>query len=337
LKTTDLSSETYRNHFLKFRLGVASEEDMLALHQSARTAELLEHKWNELAESEAQEAFPGKERVLQKISPLIGKRSAGPARRRSIRNWLRYAAILVLGLFLVSLAAYLAYQQEDLDSPFIMKEQLTVGSSPESLVLDDGTRLTLNPGSALVYPRRFWRKNRVVQLRGEAYFEVEAHPSSPFRVQTSELVLEVLGTRFLVSAYPGAEKTEVSLHSGKVRISRENPKTGKMQHVALTPGHKAVFLLGEERFVLDLIRDASFPAVGNEILVLDNQSLEKVAGQIAERYGVEVILEDPDMANMRLSMQIDQESLEEVLEIILKILPLRYELKDSTLILKKAP
>jgi len=70
------------------------------------------------------------------------------------------------------------------------------------LVLPDGTKVWLNAATVLRYPTAFTGKDRVVQLNGEAYFEVAADAAKPFRVSVrgGEQV-EVLGTHFNIMSY----------------------------------------------------------------------------------------------------------------------------------------
>jgi ferric-dicitrate binding protein FerR (iron transport regulator) len=155
-------------------------------------------------------------------------------------------------------------------------------------------------------------------------------------VHTRDVVVEALGTTFNVQAIPGESRTEISLMEGKVRVSRENPSTGKLQHVVLTPGHKATFLPSEERFVLDRIQASGGIPWTQAPIVLDDQRLDKIADLISGRYNVVVQFIDEDIRDLRLSMQIDDESLEEILTIISKVLFLEYEINDQVVSIKSS-
>ena len=69
------------------------------------------------------------------------------------------------------------------------------------IVLPDGTRVTLNAASSLVYPESFHGKNRQVELTGEGFFEVTSDPARPFLVQSPNFSTTVLGTVFNIAAY----------------------------------------------------------------------------------------------------------------------------------------
>ncbi|MDM1047806.1 FecR family protein [Sphingobacterium hotanense] len=73
------------------------------------------------------------------------------------------------------------------------------------ITLSDGTKVWLNADSKLTYPLTMRGKERVVELDGEAYFDVESKivggKKIPFKIKTSEQVVEVTGTQFNLKAY----------------------------------------------------------------------------------------------------------------------------------------
>lgn len=90
------------------------------------------------------------------------------------------------------------------------------------VVLPGGSRIELNAGSSIRWARGFsWfpgidRSERVVRLEGEAFFDV-ARDGRPFRVETPDAQVAVLGTRFNVRARPG-EGTSVTVDEGSVEV-----------------------------------------------------------------------------------------------------------------------
>jgi ferric-dicitrate binding protein FerR (iron transport regulator) len=140
------------------------------------------------------------------------------------------------------------------------------------LVLPDGTKVWLNAGSSLYFPATFSASKRMVQLTGEAYFEVASLPLTPsggggkkkvpFIVDISSPTgggregaggrVEVLGTHFNVNAYDDEKDTKVTLLEGKVRVVKESGGKkyevgGKKKEVMLKPGEQAVLSRGGAR------------------------------------------------------------------------------------------
>lgn len=114
-----------------------------------------------------------------------------------------------------------------------------------ALTLPDGTRVWLNAGSKLTYPDRFVGDERIVELIGEAYFEVvpdrriavkQSVTGFPFLVKTKNQIVKVLGTQFNISAYEDDSGEATTLVSGAVSLL--NIHSG--QETRLAPGQQGV-------------------------------------------------------------------------------------------------
>jgi len=113
---------------------------------------------------------------------------------------------------------------------------LTPSGGNYTLTLDDGTRVWLNAQSSLRYPTSFsGGKERVVELKGEAYFEVAHNSKQPFIVNTAIQKVKVLGTSFNINAYANENRTITTLVTGRVQI---NDKSDRKLHI-LTPQQQA--------------------------------------------------------------------------------------------------
>lgn len=95
--------------------------------------------------------------------------------------------------------------------PVVVKAQ----DERREITLTDGSRVWLGENSEMEYPENF-KENRVIKLKGEAYFAVAKHEGKTFEVKADELNIRVLGTEFFVKTDSGDGKTEVTLASGKV-------------------------------------------------------------------------------------------------------------------------
>jgi ferric-dicitrate binding protein FerR (iron transport regulator) len=102
-----------------------------------------------------------------------------------------------------------------------------------SVVLADGTRVWLDASSSLRFPTAFEGKQRRVELRGQAYFEVAQDASHPFYVDVQGVEVAVLGTDFNIKAYEDDKASVVTLLDGSVRVSRGAAST------ELAPGQQA--------------------------------------------------------------------------------------------------
>ena len=86
--------------------------------------------------------------------------------------------------------------------------------------LPDSSRVHLNSGSSLKFKNRFDQDFRKVYLDGEAFFDVQAHPSHPFWVDTPAFSVQVLGTQFNLNTYD-PKRAEALLVEGVVEILKD--------------------------------------------------------------------------------------------------------------------
>ncbi len=103
----------------------------------------------------------------------------------------------------------------------------------KTLTLSDGSTVTLNSGSTLVYSNNYKKGTREVVLIGEAKFEVAKNQKQPFIVKANGFDVQVLGTIFNVNAYPENNEPSVTLESGSVKITQAD------KEYLLTPGQMA--------------------------------------------------------------------------------------------------
>lgn len=93
------------------------------------------------------------------------------------------------------------------------------------VLLPDGSRVWLNNASSLRYPVTFTGKDREVELKGEAYFEIAHNSSQPFKVRVGDMLVDVLGTSFNISAYADERTIKTTLLTGAVRVSKGDAGT----------------------------------------------------------------------------------------------------------------
>lgn len=147
----------------------------------------------------------------QKVFKNIQEKTAKPKAKliSLIPRWVYSTAASVA----VLLAAYLF---------FFSNTNITTGYGEQTAYnLEDGTFIKLNAKSTLSYNKRTWLKNRTVNLKGEAYFEVT--PGNTFTVKTSSGDIKVLGTHFNVKAYKNYLK--VTCFEGKVAVIKNGKTT----------------------------------------------------------------------------------------------------------------
>ena len=239
----------------------------------------------------------------------------------------RYAAAAVL-LIATSVAFYGA--REAGVFPFekrIEWVELAVESGAHrQLTLSDGTRIRLDAGSVLEYPVVFNGEERAVRLSGEGYFEVASRADQPFVVRADDAQIRVVGTRFNVRAWQREERVTVAVAEGRVSFGSEGDGS---QDVEIEKGEMSVRQKNGlptrprhveiEKHLGWLQREAFF----------DNVPLNEVLHQLERWYDVRFVLEDNAIAAEQLTLHIDAESLEGVLELISALTDLEYQRTDD--------
>ena len=196
-------------------------EENAALLVSVKKLLDLDKQMTELSEIDTRKAY---KKVLSRIH----------TNRRShiFEIFSRVAAIIVLPL--IGLTGILGYFQ--IKDSFADITYVEVNAAPGTISkyqLPDKSYVWLNSGSWLRYPTRFSEESRRVEIRGEAYFEVESDKEHPFYVNTpGGLSVRVTGTKFNVSAYDDERTIEVVLEEGRVNVENTDGNV----NMALRPG-----------------------------------------------------------------------------------------------------
>lgn len=157
-----------------------------------------------------------------------------------------------------------------------------------SLSLTDGTMVWLNASSSIRYPTVFTGKERVVEVSGEAYFEVARDARMPFIVKRagSDERVEVLGTSFDMNAYEDEDAARTTLLEGSVRVVK-----GSGNQV-LKPGQQAVLSKGEGGIkVVSDVDAEEVMAWKNGHFQFNDTELKAIMRQLMRWYDVEVIYE----------------------------------------------
>jgi transmembrane sensor len=205
------------------------------------------------------------------------------------------------------------------------------------LTLSDGTRVLLGVDSRLRYPRRFGGGARDVRLEGVAYFEVARDPARPFSVHTPDAVTRVLGTKFTVRDYPGAEPARVAVTEGRVAVRPTRAPAGATAPAAILVRGQAAELPSPSTPAVVEPAD-----VGHELawtrgtIDFRNAPVTQVVAEIGRWYDVEIQVPDSALAGRHLTISFDDEPLETLLREIAAALNARVERQGRTLILVPA-
>ena len=231
------------------------------------------------------------------------------------RVWMRSAYVWTVAAsiaLLVSLIGFYQWQQKQPDWVTFTAEAQQV----KRLTLPDQTEISLAGGSRLTYDaRHYGQEMRLVRLEGKAFFEVWHDEARPFRVETAESRVTVLGTRFQVVA--GKEQTTVDVVSGKVGVALR----GKTESVALTAGLQAYYTSGDPRIKVTEQPNPNELAWLTHRLRFEETPLPQVVADLEQAYQTTLIYSSD--ADKRLTATLEELTLEEALQVVNEPLDVR--------------
>lgn len=159
-----------------------------------------------------------------------------------------------------------------------------------TLALSDGSLVYLNAETSVKYPVVFGESERMVELDGEAYFEVAKDASRPFIVRMNGVDVKVTGTSFNARAYRNEGKVVTTLIEGRVEVN------GK----AIVPGEQARYEVGNGDLEVAKVNVEHFVAWKEGYFVFRNERLEDVMRTLARWYKVEYHFMDEASKDVRI-------------------------------------
>lgn len=178
------------------------------------------------------------------------------------------------------------------------------------IVLNDGTEVILNAGSALTFPTRFSGNERVVTLEGEAYFQVVTNPQLPFIVKTDKITAKALGTEFNVKAYKGSDP-HVTLIKGIVIV--DIPEMNR--EIKMLPSEDVSLVLIDKSVKIKEVNPQYYIQWKDGFLYYDNMALGEILSDIGRWYNVNIEIEKSSLKAYRLHFVVDRNAgIEEVVD-----------------------
>lgn len=173
------------------------------------------------------------------------------------------------------------------DTALVYNKIITPRGGQYQVTLPDGSKVWLNASSSLRFPVAFKGRERVVELTGEAYFDVAPNAAKPFKVNVGgirePMQVEVLGTGFNIQAYADEPVRTATLVNGKVKVSN-----GDEQSI-LEPGQQVRLKNQQMQTVTAELEEVL--AWKNGIFYLQDADINTIMRQLSRWYDVEVVYE----------------------------------------------
>ena len=196
-----------------------------------------------------------------------------------------------------------------------------------SLVLSDGTKVFLNADSELKYPVEFSDGKRIVDLKGEAYFEVHKDSLRPFIVRMNGAEVTVLGTSFNVNTYGDDGQIYTTLVNGSVKNKQEE---------ILKPGMQSVMNVQSGLLTVRKVDVEPYVAWREGRFVFRAMTLDLIMRQLQRWYDFEVFYQNSELKDYEFRGVIKRDmDLDKVLSVIKATTNVDFEVKGKVITIIK--
>ncbi len=191
-------------------------------------------------------------------------------------------------------------------------------------VLPDGTTGWLNNNSSIRYNEDFI-SDREIMLTGEAFFDVAESQGKSFVVKTEDIVVEVMGTRFNITAYENEKEVEVVLETGKLLFKHKDLNIKKL----MNPNDLVKYDKIQKNFTAEIVDPLKYISWIDGQLVFKNDPLSEIVRRLERWYGVEIEIIGRIDQEAPLWVTFTDESLEDALYLLKRINDFNFEISES--------
>lgn len=235
----------------------------------------------------------------------------------SISLFKKYAPAIA-AIFIMILGLTLVYKWMEkpatIDLPVEMLS-LQTGDKTLTDTLPDGSIVTLNKNSRLIFPSQFSDSIRPVSLDGEAFFDVAANPAKPFQIEAGKLQVTVLGTSFNVINRPKVNR--VVVETGRVEVGFREQKQ------ILKPEQQITLRNEDSILTIKPVEDALYRYYRSQEFVCDNTPLVTLVESLRDAYGADIIIENKALGSLSITTTFKQEPLDNILDIVAQTLGIK--------------
>jgi transmembrane sensor len=223
----------------------------------------------------------------------------------------------------------------------VLKEVSNDAQKPIRITLQDGSSVTLDPGSRLSYPEHFTGSKRLVQLSGGAFFDIVKEPGRPFYVYAGKVVTKVLGTSFHVRSFNNEKEVSVSVKTGRVAVfTRDNDLSGDMAEISeqsgvvIEPNQQLIVAQKTTKITKTLVPNPEIVAAPEKIpsFNFEDYPVSEILKTLHAAYGIEIIFDENTMKNCPVTATLTDLSLYEKLDLVCNAVGASYEVIDGRII-----
>lgn len=271
------------------------------------------------------------DQAFERFRKRTGLDQAGRQSYKWYRTW-SVAAVAIVLLGFITITAYWQGSRQIQSNFSDIVVEAPLGSKTK-LTLPDGSTVWLNAGSKMVYSQGFGVRDRRLAFQGEGYFEVEKNDEMPFLVQTHDVNVTVVGTKFNFRNYPEDEEAVVELLEGKVALENQL-KEESVRY--LSPNEKMVLHKATGKMDITSAKVKEATLWTENILLFDEDLLPDIVRELERSYHVQIEIENEDLKQTRFYGQFNQleQNIYDVLDMLSETGKLKYHEEGKVIYLK---
>ncbi|MFP4555320.1 MAG: FecR family protein [Bacteroidales bacterium] len=325
----NINNSAHTEIIAKYITGEMNEEEtaqfnkVLNKHPENRTiVNKMKNDWNLIGSSKVH--APSTDKAWCTLFNKLERDNLIPQQAKAIpiykTQWGKWAATVALIVAVGSIVSLLAIWGQ----PTVVQS----GQDSSTLVhtLADGSTVYLKANTKLKYSKRFSRTDRSVSLSGEAFFDIESNPKKPFVVNTNKATIAVLGTSFTVKSNTN-DFLDVLVETGTVSVSLKN------RTETLVAKANERITLSEGKLAKTTVSNSLQDKWRTNRLQFKDETIESIIQVINKTYGTNIILGSQGIAQRRLTVTFQNNSINSMVEIISATLNLNTNYSENSIIL----
>ena len=253
-------------------------------------------------------------------------RSAKIAERGRFRGW------HVVTLASAAAVLFFAASRRDRTPAATERQFATKIGARDSVMLSDGSRVILAPGSKLTVAAGYGSSTREVTLDGAAFFEVQHDAAHPFTVHAGAAQIRDIGTAFSVKTNPSGA-VSVAVTHGSVALSRS--AESKSTPVELKAGDRGV-LEGKTLAVTRGSVTEDDVSWTRGVLAYHDAPMSEVQADLRRWYGIDLRLMGTELSKRTLKASFRADSAADAVHVIALALGADVVQRGDTVILQMA-
>lgn len=270
------------------------------------------------------------------------------------------AASIIVAIFIGAGLNHFLSKKDSLTAQSSRVNFESVKGSVSITTLPDGTKIWMNGATEIAYNTDYNREKRIVELNGEAYFDVVTNPDKPFIVKTKGIEVVATGTSFNIKSYASDPDVTTTLIEGILHIEGKD-KNNQPFNMEVKPLQTVTYFADLEienddldvlpsansSLKIDEFKNLDVPAVKTENInpqaytswkddrwIIENDKLSILKDKLERRFNVKIIFNDKEIANYRFSGSFETETIEEIMEILKYTIPVDYKVERGIITMK---